>query len=107
MIVIDNAHLMCPTSWMLLENLTQEAQQVAFFLIVQSDDRGRIKITSDSMDSFELSWQAIDEDPAMKVRMVDIPQMNSDNIQSIINQNAQNYRKTFMREVDDMVKIVD
>lgn len=33
-IVIDNAHLMCPTSWMLFESLMAEAEGVAFFLIM-------------------------------------------------------------------------
>lgn len=73
MIVIDNAHLMCPTSWALFELIIAETEGVAFFLIMQSDDRARLRIPKESQAAFNLTWQTIDSDSSLNIRMVDMP----------------------------------
>ena len=53
MIVIDNAHAMCPASWELLEQISDECYRVVVLLLMQSDDMDRIQIHPDSIKTFE------------------------------------------------------
>ena len=53
MIFIDNAHNMCPTSWLLLHNLLEESYRLVVILLVQSDDMDRMRIDLQSINQFE------------------------------------------------------
>ena len=52
-IIMDNAHNMCPTSWKLIENILEETYRLVIILLVQSDDMDRMRIHSDSVTAFE------------------------------------------------------
>ena len=55
-ICIDDAHRMCPTSWRLLDEIVESCDRIAIFLLIKSDQKDRMKITKNSIESFESFW---------------------------------------------------
>ena len=53
---IDDAHRMCPTSWRLLDELVNTCDRIAIYLLIKSDQRYRMKINKNSIESFESFW---------------------------------------------------
>ena len=52
--VIDNAHDMCPTSWLLLESIMREAiNNIVIILLINTDTRDRMLIHPNSVEVFE------------------------------------------------------
>lgn len=51
--MIDNAHDMCPASWLLLEELIDECYSLVIVLLINTDTRDRMMINSQSIRTFE------------------------------------------------------
>ena len=66
---------MCPTSWMLLEEIMTECYRLVVILLVQSDDMDRMKINEQSIGTFEQVFDAISD--RIDVVEKDLPRLNS------------------------------
>lgn len=74
MIVIDNAHNMCPTSWQLLASVLEDSYRIVFVLLVQSDDMDRMRISPGSISAFEEVYDFIVE--RIEVVEKDLPRLS-------------------------------
>lgn len=75
MFCIDNAHLMDPTSWKLLAELTNEHSRVAFFLIIKYDYKDRLMISSSAKEAFDEAWKVITTESRINIRMAEMPNL--------------------------------
>lgn len=81
-IVIDNAHNMCPTSWDLLEAITEECYRIVIILLMQSDDMDRIRIHPDSVKTFERVYNSIQDQ--IDIIKKDLPRLTKEDLAQIL-----------------------
>ena len=105
-LMIDNAHNMCPTSWQLLESIIFDCYRLVVILLVQSDEMDRMKIHQDSIETFESVYAEITEHVEEIVEK-DLPRMSAKDFGAIIRSSAQKYRSTYTNEMKDMTRIID
>lgn len=82
-ICIDDAHRMCPTSWRLLDEIVDNCDRIAIFLLIKSDQRDRMKINKNSIESFESFWNNNRQETTY-LRIVDLPTLKPEQIGQLI-----------------------
>ena len=82
-ICIDDAHRMCPTSWRLLDEIVDNCDRIAIFLLIKSDCRDRMKINKNSIESFESFWNN-NRNETTYLRIVDLPILKPEQIGELI-----------------------
>jgi len=95
---------MCPTSWELLESITEECYRLVVVLLMQSDDMDRIRIHRDSIKKFESVYESISEQ--VEIIEKDLPRLSTENLAEIIRSNAQKYRSSYTAEMKGMTSII-
>ena len=103
--IIDNAHIMCPTSWELFESICEECYRISIILLMQSDDMDRVSIQQDSIKAFEKVYNNVSENLTLIEK--DLPHLGTNEIAEIIRLNAQKYRSSYSNEMKGMTAILD
>ena len=74
-------------------------------LLVQSDDMDRMRIDSQSVQTFEQVYDEIVE--RLDVVEKDLPRLNKEQLSEVIKSYSQIYKMSYKKEMDNMTKIID
>ena len=97
MIFIDNAHNMCPTSWLLLQQVLEESYRLVVILLVQSDDMDRMKIDPQSIGIFEQVYDGLVE--RLDVVEKDLPRLTAEQLNEVIKSYNTRYKESYKKEM--------
>ena len=95
MIFIDNAHRMDKVSWQMFQSLVHECSNFALIMLMQTDDRDRIKISDAAAQEFELSITDLVENYGYTIVEKELPRIEHDMLNDLIVRNGMNYKRSF------------
>ena len=88
---------MCPTSWLLLQQVLEESYRLVVILLVQSDDMDRMKIDPQSIDIFEQVYDGLVE--RLDVVEKDLPRLTAEQLNEVIKSYNTRYKESYKKEM--------